>query len=102
MIARSARALLLPLVFAGCAASRPPGAPPISSDAANGQAIATVLGTPFYALFKATSCFVSTVIVVPSSAALALTERPQRDGEREALHEGLGHNCFGSYVLEPS
>lgn len=102
MIVRSARALLLALTLAGCAASRPPGAPPISPDAANGQAIVTVLGTPFYALLKATSCLVSTAIVVPSSAALALTERSQRDEEREALHEGLGHNCFGSYILEPS
>jgi hypothetical protein len=101
MSVRPASVLVLVLLLAGCAADRPPGSAPISADAANGQAIATVLGTPFYALFKATSCLVTTVIVVPSSAALALTERPERDGEREALHEGLGRNCFGSYVLEP-
>jgi hypothetical protein len=37
--------------------------------------------------------------VVPSSAALAITDRPNRAGEREALHAGLGRNCFGSYIL---
>ena len=99
---RSGPAVLLLLLLAGCAASRPADAPPISPEAANGQAIVTVLGTPLYALFKATSCVVSTVIAVPSSAALALTDRPQREEEREALHEGLGYNCYGSYVLQPS
>jgi hypothetical protein len=74
----------------------------LSTDAAYGGAVASILGTPFYALFKATSCVVSTAIVVPSSAALALTDRPTRIGEREALHAGLGRNCFGSYLLYPS
>ena len=96
---RAGSCLLLILLLAGCASTRPPGSEPISRDAANGQAVVNVLGTPFYALFKATSCVVSTVIVVPSSAALALTDRPQRDDEREALEEGLGRNCFGSYML---
>ena len=99
---RAGSCLILALLLAGCAATRPPGSAPISPDAANGQAVVSVLGTPFYALFKATSCIVTTVIVVPSSAALTLTNRPQRDGEREALEEGLGRNCFGSYVLQPT
>lgn len=92
---------LLALIFLlpGCAAPRSYERP-ISPDAANGGAVTSVLGTPFYALFKATSCLVSTVIVVPSSAALALTDRPTRAGEREALHAGLGRNCFGSYILQ--
>lgn len=91
-------------VLAGCVllaacASRPPDSPPISPAAANGEAIVTALGTPFYALFKATSCVVGTLVAVPSSAGLALTDRPRRDLEREALHEGVGRNCYGSYVL---
>ena len=94
--------LLAAVLLAGCASTRPPGSPPIPADAANGQAIVSALGTPFYALFKATSCVVSTAIVVPSSAALELTDRARRPYEREALHAGLGHNCFGSYVLQPS
>jgi hypothetical protein len=101
MTSRPALFLLACLLCAGCAASRPPGSPPLSADAANGQAIASAIGTPFYALFKATTCIVSTVLAVPSSAALALTDRPQRIGEREAIYAGLGHNCYGSYALEP-
>src|SRR3954471_3782049 len=92
---------LLCLLCTGCAASRPPGSQPLSADAANGQALATAIGTPFYALFKATTCAVSTVIAVPSTAALALTARPDRAAEQEAMYAGLGHNCFGSYALEP-
>lgn len=102
MPTRTGPILLLALALGGCATARPPGSEPISPEAANGQAIVTVLGTPFYALFKATACLVSTAIVVPSSAGLALTDRLEREEEREALHAGLGRNCFGSYVLQPS
>ena len=101
MPSRPVSLLLLCLLCSGCAATRPPDAPPISADAANGQALATAIGTPFYALFKATTCVVSTVIAVPSTAALARTARPDRAAEQEAMYEGLGHNCYGSYALEP-
>ncbi len=93
--------LVVLLLLAGCA-TRTDARRPISPAAANGGAVVSVLGTPFYALFKATSCLVSTVIVVPSSAALALTDRPKGRDEREALHAGLGENCFGSYILGPA
>lgn len=86
---------------ASCAATRPPGAPPMTRNAANGQAIATVIGTPFHALFKATACVVSTVIVVPTAAALALTDRQYREEEMAESYAGLGRNCYGSYAFEP-
>jgi hypothetical protein len=73
----------------------------MSADAANGQAIATAIGTPFHALFKATACVVSTVIVVPTAAALALTDRRAREEEMAEGYAGLGRNCYGSYALEP-
>ena len=101
MPSRPVSLLLLCLLCSGCAATRPPGAPPISPDAANGQALATAIGTPFYALFKATTCVVSTVIAVPTAAALALTDRPQREEEMAESYAGLGRNCYGSYALEP-
>ena len=101
MLSRPTSVLLIALLFGGCAANRPAGAPPMSADAANGQAIVTTLGTPFYALFKATACLVSAVVAVPSTAALALTDRPEREEEQAAMYAGLGRNCYGSYALEP-
>ena len=97
------RPILVVLTLLACAscASRPPGSPPMSADAANGQAIATVLGTPFHALFKATACVVSVVVAVPTAAALALTDRPERRDEEAESYAGLGRNCYGSYALEP-
>lgn len=101
MLSRALLSAFVLLACASCAASRPPGAPPMPADAANGQAIATAIGTPFYALFKATSCLVSTVVAVPTAAALALTDRPQREEEMAESYAGLGRNCYGSYALEP-
>lgn len=101
MLSRHACLALIALVTSGCATSRPPDAPPMSPDAANGQAIVTAIGTPFYALFKATSCLVSVVVAVPSTTALALTDRPDRREEQAAMYEGVGENCYGSYLFEP-
>jgi hypothetical protein len=95
------RVLLLCLLCAACAATHPPDSPALSADAANGQAIATAIGTPFYALFKGTGCLVSAIVVVPSAAAIALTDRSARDEEQKALYAGLGQNCYGSYALAP-
>lgn len=95
------RALLVCLVCAGCATARPSDSPPISADAADGQAVASAIGTPFHALFKAAGCLVTAIIAVPSAAALALTDRGARDEEQLELYAGLGHNCYGSYALEP-
>jgi hypothetical protein len=97
------RALLLCLLCcAGCAAPRPPGSPPLAPEVADGEAILTTLGTPFHALFKATACVLSTAIAAPSAAALAITDRPQRDREVQELARGVGRNCYGSYALQPS
>lgn len=101
MLLRPTCVLLLALLCTGCAATRPAGSPPLSADAANGQAIVTTLATPFYALFKATTCLASTVIAVPTAAALALTDRADRDEEQAAMYAGLGQNCYGSYALAP-
>ena len=94
-------ATILVLTCAACAATRPPDSPLMSADAANGQGIVNAIGTPFHALFKATACIVSTVIVVPTAAALALTNRETREDEMAESYAGLGHNCYGSYALEP-
>jgi hypothetical protein len=95
------RALALCLLCAGCATARPPGSAPMAADSANGQALATVVATPFRALFKAAGCVVTAIVVAPSAAALALTDRSSREREQAALYEGLGQNCYGSYALAP-
>ena len=91
-------ALALSTLLAGCVAPREPGSPPLSANEANGQAVVTALAAPLYVVFKATACVASALIAAPSSAALALTDRPDRDRERAALNEGVGHNCTGSYL----
>lgn len=58
-----------------------------------------VVGTPFYALFKATACVASVVIAAPAAGVIALTDRADKGKLRRQLDEGVGHNCRGSYVL---
>lgn len=58
-----------------------------------------VIGTPFYALFKATACVLSAVIAGPAAGVIALTDRPDKARMRQQLDEGVGENCGGSYVL---
>ena len=41
------------------------------------------------------------VAPVPTAAALALTDRPERKDEQAQSYAGLGRNCYGSYALEP-
>ena len=99
---RTLTALLLCAGLASCAAARPdePGAP-VSADASDGAILASVVATPFYALAKVTTCVATTLIAAPSSAALALTDRVQRDYQRADLHEAVGRNCKGAYYLPP-
>lgn len=99
---RTLTALLLCAGLASCAAARPadPYAP-VSADAYDGAIVTSVIATPFYALAKATTCVASALLAAPSSAALALTDRVQRDYQRADLHAGVGRNCKGAYYLPP-
>ena len=58
-----------------------------------------VIGTPFFALFKATACVASVVIAAPAAGPIALTDRPDKATMRQSLDEGVGENCGGSYLL---
>ncbi len=58
-----------------------------------------VIGTPFYALFKATGCVATALLAGPSAAVVALSDHPDKARMRRQLDHGLGHNCRGSYVL---
>ena len=58
-----------------------------------------LIGTPFYALFKATACVLSAVVAGPAVGVIALTDRPDKARVRQELSEGVGENCGGSYLL---
>lgn len=89
--------LVLAAALAGCGTTRDDP----RAEAFDGAIVATAFGTPVYAVTKATVCVASALIGGPSSALVALTDRRQRDWQRQALHEGIGYNCRGPYWLEP-
>ena len=64
-----------------------------------GRGAVNVIGTPFYALFKAVGCVGTVVIAAPAAAVVDLTDRPDKAALRQNLDRGVGHNCGGSYVL---
>ena len=94
---------LLTLTAAGCAAPpRHDPTAPVSPAVYDGGVALAVIGTPFYALAKATACVGSALLAAPSSAGLALTDRPRRYDEREALQAGVARNCGGPYWRAPA
>jgi len=64
-----------------------------------GRGAVNVIGTPFYALFKAVGCVGTVVIAAPAAAVVDLTDRPDKAALRQNLDRGVGHNCGGSWVL---
>jgi hypothetical protein len=97
-----ATALALGLLLAGCA--EPVHETPRSqaNDTIGGGIALAILGTPFYATVKAATCVLATTFAVPSSAAIALTDRPQREWQRAQLQEEVGRTCRGPYYLRPA
>ena len=101
MLSRLIHACLIALLCGGCAATRPAGSPPMSADAANGQAIVTdarhavlrpVQGDDLSGQCRSRGA-------VDGSTG---TDRSARAGEEQAaMYAGLGRNCYGSYALEP-
>lgn len=65
----------------------------------NATSTVNVIGTPFYALFKATACVATAVIAAPTAGVIGLTNRPDKARMRRQLDDGLAANCGGSYVL---
>jgi|GEM_PF-2484259 len=100
-------ALLLPVV-AACSqtpterqtAFGSPQATTVSAGAERaGRNAVTVIGTPFYALFKAVGCVGTVVLAAPAAAVVELADRPDKAALRQSLDRGVGHNCGGSWVL---
>jgi hypothetical protein len=94
--------LTLGLMLAGCAEPVHETAESVANDTRGGGIALAILGTPFYATMKAATCVVATTFAVPSSAAIALTDRPQREWERAKLQEDVGRTCRGPYYLRPA
>lgn len=94
---------VLALSLAACASPpREDVTAPVNVAAYDGGIALAVIGTPIYAVSKATTCVATALIAAPSSAFLALTDRPNRNLQREALQEGVGRNCGGRYWLAPA
>ena len=100
-------ALVLPLV-AACSqtpterqtAFGSPQATTVSAEAERrGRGAVNVIGTPFYAVFKAVGCIGTVVLAAPAAAVVELTDREDKAQLRQSLNRGVGHNCGGSYVL---
>lgn len=86
--------VLLVISLAGCATNRDRE----QTSAAGGEAVA-VIGTPFYAVFKAVSCVATAAMAAPGAAALGLSETPHKEEWREDMNYSVGKNCGGSYIL---
>ena len=97
-----ATALILGVLLAGCAEPVHETARSVENDTFGGGIALAVLGTPFYATVKAATCVLATTFAIPSSAAIALTDRPQREWERAKLQEDVGRTCRGPYYLRPA
>ena len=63
------------------------------------SAAVNIIGTPFYALFKAVGCVGTVVLAAPAAAVVELADRPDKAEMRQSLDRGVGHNCGGSWVL---
>ncbi len=98
---------LLGLAACATTASGPDAARPASYDgsagsgASAGQWAASVLGTPFYLVFKGAVCGATLVVAGPAAAFFALSEA-NRQPALAALGDGIASNCGPPYVLTPS
>ena len=95
-------AAALTLALAGCATAPSDPSQPISAKVYDGGTTLAVIGTPFFALAKATSCVATVLLATPTSAGLALSDRTQREWERQELQASTAKNCGGPYWLSPS
>lgn len=98
------------VVVSACAQTQQPGlvtaeapifvrAEPSPVARRNAAGTVNVIGTPFYALFKAVACVGSVVVAAPTAGLVALTDRHDRHAIQANLHRGVGLNCGGSWVL---
>ena len=101
-------AMLLAFSVVGCATGLPlsssadrtaPGSPSLAARA-GGRAV-SVVGTPFFLVFKGAVCVASLAVAAPVSALVALSGRPEKEVFRQGLGEAVGMNCGPPYILAP-
>ena len=66
-----------------------------------GDAAISVVGTPFYLVFKSVVCVASVAIAAPVAGLAALSESPIAPETRRDLGDGVSQNCGPPYVLSP-
>lgn len=109
---RSAYLLVLALFVAGCSYSNGErqGAFPTAERRADGTVVyrepkrdgstaVAIVGTPFFAVFKAVTCVATVVVAAPTAGLIALTNRTDKARMRRSLDQGVGENCGGPYYL---
>lgn len=97
------------LALLGCAIAlggcQTPAPEPIDPDnhtvAHPGDAAVSVVGTPFYFVFKSVACVASVAIAAPMAGLAALSESPSAPEVRRGLGDGVNQNCGPPYVLSP-
>jgi hypothetical protein len=66
-----------------------------------GDAALSVVGTPFYLVFKSVVCVASVAIAAPVAGIAALSESRFASEARRDLGDGVSQNCGPPYVLSP-
>jgi len=108
----SAHLLVLSVFLAGCSYSNGErqGAFPTAERQADGTIVyrepkrdgstaVAIVGTPFFAVFKAVTCVATVVVAAPTAGVIALTDRSDKHRMRQSLDDGVGENCGGPYYL---
>jgi hypothetical protein len=92
------------VAVASCQTSRPPEAtePSASWTAVHpGDAALSVVGTPFYLVFKSVVCVASVAIAAPVAGIAALSESRFAPEVQRDLGDGVRQNCGPPYALSP-
>jgi hypothetical protein len=97
-------ALVCALVVDGCQPSTPPAPTKPTTHKTvihPGDAGLSVVGTPFYLVFKSVFCVASVAIAAPLAGIAALSESRFAPEARRDLADGVSQNCGPPYVLSP-
>jgi hypothetical protein len=92
------------IVAGGCQMSPPPEPTGRGNHTAvvhPGDAAVSVVGTPFYLVFKSVVCVASVAIAAPVAGIAALSESRFALEARRELGDGVNQNCGPPYVLSP-